>query len=244
MHRALVLIACGCFGGSPRSSQPPPTRAPDPAVDATCLDHLRAGTLGDVPSEAAGFTVTVQGTDVELHQSGKPVGDEDGKRLWEGIEADVFGAGGLSTGSSGMYSIYHCTDASPPGCFHFDAWSCQVSVLELATRVRSVLDRLQLADAEIAVNVKSNEAVAATLIKPRDPAQHYATHARYDPSGARHSRDDGSGACRADSECVGEGSNHCTAWYLVGGGETAIALVHDEPWFCGCVAQRCTWFTQ
>jgi hypothetical protein len=34
------------------------------------------------------------------------------------------------------------------------------------------------------------------------------------------------------------------AWYLRGGAETDIFIQKREPTFCGCVDQRCRWFTQ
>jgi hypothetical protein len=211
-----------------------------------CVERARNGHLLDgLPASAAGFTITKVDGAVHLHRDGRALTDAEGAALWKGFSSEVFMQGGLSMGSSGMYSIYRCDDAAPPSCIKVDMWMCQVSIETLATRVQALLDTQGLADAELTIDARLEEA-AGPRCKGDScrPQPHYSTKdmGTFDAWRPRHSLDDGRGTCTGDGDC--NGSQTCTAWYLAGGAETAEFRQLPEPTWCGCVEARCTWFTQ
>lgn len=53
------------------------------------------------------------------------------------------------------------------------------------------------------------------------------------------------GQCKHDGDCIELGcGNHCAAWYLTPFAASCPAFGMLSDAHCGCVAQRCSWFTQ
>lgn len=244
MRLVVVLAFAAC---STPAAREPRSRAPDPSVDQTCVEHARAGTLADlVPAEAAGFTIT-QGKDaIVLARAGQVMTTDASRKAWQVLGEQVFLRGGLSSGDSAVDSVYKCDEVADPSCFHFTLWICQLPIDELARRVADALDHHGWAGTEVAIHVKLEEQQGPSCKSGAAcvPAQHYSTHGHYDPSGSRHSLDEGTGTCRDDGDCEGANSDSCRAWYLTGGAEATVFSQRSEPTFCGCIARRCTWFTQ
>ncbi|NVB83257.1 MAG: hypothetical protein HOV81_33100 [Kofleriaceae bacterium] len=239
------LAACSSSPGPSRSSSSSSAqRAPEPAVDMACVERARNGHLLDgLPASASGFAITAAGKGgAHLHRDGRKLTDAEGAALWQALQ-DVFTQGGLSMGSSGMYSIYRCDDAAPASCFKFEQWVCRLSVDVLAARVLATLEQQGLADAEVTIDTVFNEAGGPRCRGDScRPQQHYSTHGTYDAWRRRRSDGDGYGTCTGDGDC--SGSQSCMAWYLLGGGETAEFRQMSEPTWCGCIDNKCTWFTQ
>jgi hypothetical protein len=221
---------------------------PDPVVDMGCVERAKHGTLTtDLPGDEAGFTVTASKDGAHLHHDGRKLDDADGARLWQTLQNKVFGAGGLASGSSGMYSVYRCDDVAPASCIKMQEWVCEVGLDTLATRVRDAVAELGLTDAELSLDIQFLEArgPSCKLGAACVPPPHYSgKDKRYDPHQSRTSLHQGRGACTNDGDCEGADSNNCKAWYLVGGGENLLYVQYSETPFCGCVEQRCSWFTQ
>lgn len=213
-----------------------------------CVTRAKAGLLNDgLAAEASGFAIApIANGGVRLTRVGRVLTPTEGAALWQALQNEVFMAGGLAGGHSGMYSIYKCTDVGDGSCIKFEQWVCQVGVDVLARRISATVDRLGLADAELSVETTFEEARGPSCKQGAAcvPAQHYSTKGTYDPKGARHGGTDGRGACVDDGDCEGRESNGCVAWYLNGGGEAALYILQSEPVWCGCVHQRCSWFSQ
>jgi hypothetical protein len=244
MRLVVVLAVAAC---STPPAREPRSRAPDPTVDQTCVAHARAGTLADlIPAEAAGFTIT-QGKDaIVLARTGQVMTTDASRKAWQVLGEQVFMRGGLSSGDAATGSIYKCEGVADESCFHFTVWICQLPITELARRVADALDQHGYAGTEVVVHVKLEEQRGPSCKNGATclPAQHYSTHGHYDPHGGRDSLDDGTGTCRDDGDCEGANSDSCRAWYLSGGAEATVFIQRRDPTFCGCIAQRCTWFTQ
>jgi hypothetical protein len=249
VNRALVLIAA-CGSATP---MPAPAAAPEPAradakVDMACVERARDGTLlGGLPAELGAFEVTAAKGGAHLHRDGRQLTDAEAEKLWQQMSADVFAGGGLATASSGHYSIYTCDDAPKNDCFKVQAFICQTDLSTIATRIATAAEHAGVADAMITADIAFVEVRGPTC---RDgarctPAAHYSVKGTYDPAGPRHAETSrGWGACRDDGDCEGAQSNNCMAWYLRGGGEEDLGIIRTRAAFCGCVEQRCRWFTQ
>jgi hypothetical protein len=237
-----VLAACG--GARSHSAA---QSDPDPVVDMQCVAQARAGKLGDqLPAEAAGFHVTPAKDGAHVHRDGRKLDEAAGKQLWDAFNADVWSGTGLSMASLGQYSVYTCADAGRSSCVKASIWVCQLSVAKLAERVQRTLDKIGLADAELTLDLTFVEARGPACRSGAEcpPTPHYSTKNKgpYDPNRPRWPSG-GRGVCENDGDCDG-GGNSCEAWYLAGGAEIAIYVQHSEPTFCGCVRERCSWFTQ
>ena len=211
-----------------------------------CVERAREGKLLEgLPTEVGGLTVT-GGT--HLHRDGRELTDAEGAKLWEQMNRDVFDVGGLSSGDSGLYSVYRCTDAPKNNCFKFGMFLCQLDLATFAARVTAAADHAGLSDAMLSVDLTYVESRGPSCRAGAacKPAPHYSVkNATYDPNGARHAEDSrGWGACRDDGDCEGADSNNCVAWYAKGGAESDVYIVHSAPTFCGCVEHECRWFTQ
>lgn len=240
-----LLGACSSGAGASHTAPSRTQRVPDPAVDMACVEKARQGHLLDaLPENASGFAIAAATGEggAHLHRGGRKLTDAEGATLWKALQ-DVFMQGGLSMGDSGMYSIYRCDDAAPASCFKFYQWVCQLPVDVLAARVLATLEAHGLTDAEVTIDTRFNEAGGPRCKGDScQPQQHYSTKGTYDASRARHSSDSGRGTCTGDGDC--SGSQACTAWYLLGGAETDEFRQMAEPTWCGCIDNKCTWFTQ
>lgn len=248
MKRALLLLAACSSSTPPRAPAAPETSRREPKVDMTCVERARDGKLLDgLPAQLGGFAVTAGPSGAHLHRGGRELTDAEAEKLWQQMNTDVFGAGGLAMGDSGHYSIYTCDDAPKNNCFKYQAWICQVDLATIATRLETAATNAGLTDAMITADIAFDEARGPSCRNGASciPAAHYSVKGTYDPNGPRHAESDSSaGQCRDDGDCEGEHSNNCMAWYLRGGGETDIFIMRSKPTFCGCVAQHCRWFTQ
>lgn len=213
-----------------------------------CVERARNGTLLDgLPAELGPFKVTAAKGGAHLHRDGRELTDAEAEKLWQQMSSDVFGAGGLAGGNSGHYSIYTCDDAPKNDCFKYQAFICQTDLATIAARIATAAEHAGAADAMITADFTFVEARGPAC---RDgarctPAAHYSVKGTYDPAGPRHAEaSHGWGVCRDDGDCEGDHSNYCMPWYLRGGAEEDLYIVHNRPTFCGCVEQRCRWFTQ
>ena len=217
-------------------------------VDMACVQRAKAGQLTDgLATEASGFAIAPIATGgARLTRTGRALTAAEGAALWQALQHEVFMAGGLASGHSGMYSIYKCPDVGDGSCIKFAQWVCQVGVEVLAQRIAATVEKLGLADAELGVETTFEEArgPSCKLGAACLPAQHYSTKGTYDPKGARHGGADGRGACVDDGDCEGHDSNGCAAWYLRGGGEASVYIMRSTPAWCGCIHERCSWFSQ
>jgi hypothetical protein len=246
VKRALLLLtACGSSTPAPVHEEAP---QPPPKVDMACVERARDGTLlDDLPAQLGSFAVTAAKDGVHLHRAGRELTDAEAETLWHQMNTDVFDPGGLASGDAGHFSIYTCDDAPKNNCFKYEAWICQVELATIATRLATAAQHAGVADAAITADIAFEEARGPSCRNGASciPATHYSVKGTFDPAGPRHpDPDSGDGVCRDDGDCEGEHSNHCMAWYLRGGAETDLFIQKREPTFCGCVDQRCRWFTQ
>lgn len=242
----VLLVAChGWPGGQPREHKPGPPN-PGPAVDDACVRGAHDGRLIEMqPTEAAGFAITPTERGVHMVRRGRALTKQEGEDLWRTFSHDYFGRGGLSMGSSALYSVYKCQDVGDASCLTLSVWACQQDIATIATWVAEAASAIGAADGELALNLtfverppSCKDGAACT------PKVHYSTkHGRYDPGGERHLTTRGLGRCTNDGDCEG-GGNTCVAWYLAGGAETLIYIQYSEPTFCGCIENTCNWFTQ
>ena len=238
----LLLVACG----SPAPAPVHEKATPDPPVDMACVERARDGKLLDgLPTTAGGFTVT-GGT--HLHRDGRELTDADAAKLWEQMNRDVFVGAGLSSGDSGLYSVYTCSDAPKNNCFKMHVFLCQLDLPALAARISAAAEHAGVSDAMISVDLTYVESRGPSCRSGAacKPVAHYSVkNAVYDPSKPRHAQlSRGWGACRDDGDCEGADSNNCVAWYAKGGAESDVYIMHRDPTFCGCVEHECRWFTQ
>lgn len=243
MFRAVLLILLsGCQTVAPAAS----SRSAEPAVDATCVDRARNGTLlSSLPTKVGVFQLAAKNeTTFTLHRAGRPFTDDEGKTLWEHIGA-ASPLRGLSMGSSALFSVFKCPGIADGGCLTFSLHLCQTSLETIAAQLEAATKHAP--DAELFVTLTAHEAGGpACKDGPRCvPTAHYSTKGEpYRSTRLRVPIEKWSGgACRDDGDCEG-GGNVCQSWYLRGGAELAIAIEHSQPTFCGCVAKQCTWFTQ
>jgi hypothetical protein len=215
-----------------------------------CVERARDGKLLDgLPAELGTFKVAPAKAGAHLHRDGRELTDAEAEKLWQQMNADVFVAsGGLAGGSSGHYSIYTCDDAPKNNCFKISAWICQSELGTIAARIAAAAEHAGFADAMITADIAFEEARGPVCRNGAacTPAPHYSVNkSTYDPSKPRHAESDrGWGRCADDGDCEGKDSNNCMSWYLRGGGESDIYIVHSRPTFCGCVDEHCRWFTQ
>jgi hypothetical protein len=242
----LVLVACPGWSGGDRRDRKPGPPDPGPAVDAACMQHAREGRLRESqPSEAAGFAVTPTERGVHMVRRGRALTKDEGEKLWQTFSQDYFSRGGMSMGSSALYSVYKCQDVGDASCLTLSVWACQKDIATIATWAAEAASAIGAPDGELALNLdfveqppSCKDGAACT------PKVHYSTkNAHYDPERARHLASRGRGRCTNDGDCEG-GGNACVAWYLAGGAETAIYIQYREPTFCGCLESTCNWFTQ
>lgn len=241
-----LLVACHGWSGGDRRERKPGPPDPGPAVDAACVQRARDGRLIESqPDEAAGFAVTPTDRGVHMVRRGRALTKEEGEKLWRTFSQDYFGRGGMSMGSSALYSVYKCQDVGDASCLTLSVWVCQEDIATIATWAAEAAAAIGAGDGELALNLEfverppsCKDGAACT------PAVHYSTKdGRYDADGERHLATRGRGRCTNDGDCEGPG-NACVAWYLAGGAETSIYIQYSEPTFCGCVENTCNWFTQ
>jgi hypothetical protein len=229
---------------------PSPSRAParpyspdfGPPVSLVCLEGAKNGTLlRDAPASVGAYRITrLDDRTLYVKRDGRPLTDAEGKAAFE-----RFMPTGLSTGSSGLFSIYTCPDVPRASCLTYTMWLCQTSFDRLTGELDAALAGAGAADGEAALKLTvleargprcKGDAPCALDRHYGSPKGEYDWHAPRTPLGGR-------GRCDRDSECEGSG-NGCAAWYLQGGVENLVYIQYSEPTLCGCVHGACSWFTQ
>lgn len=241
-----LLVGCHGWSNSDRRKHDPGPPDPGPAVDEACLQRAREGRLIESqPDEAAGFAVTPTEHGVYMRRPGRALTKEEGEKLWRTFSKDYFGRGGMSSGSSALYSVYKCEDVGDASCLTLSVWVCQKDIATIATWAAEAASAVGAGDGELALKLTFVERPPSCKDGAAcKPQVHYSTkNGRYDPNGERHLAKRGTGRCTNDGDCNG-GGNNCVAWYLAGGIETLIYIQVSEPTFCGCIERTCNWFTQ
>jgi hypothetical protein len=204
-----------------------------------CVQRAKVGRLmEDLPAEISGFAVASMERGVHLARSGRALTAAEGAALRNAMQTDVL--------AGGVYSTSRCTGVDGRACIQLQQWVCQVSLDALAQRIAASAAKLGLADVGLDVWTTVQEARGPVCKAGASclPAQHYSTKGTYDPRGRRDATTAGSGVCADDGDCEGQDSEGCYPWYLRGGGEIALYRQHARPIWCGCVQERCSWFTQ
>ncbi len=242
----LLLVACHGWSGGDRRERKPGPPDPGPTVDDACVQSARDGRLIESqPNEAAGFTVTPTERGVHMVRPGRALTKEEGEKLWRTFSQDYFGRGGMSVGSSALYSVFKCPDVGDASCLTLSVWVCQKDIATIATWVAEAASVIGAGDGELALNLEFVERPPSCKDGAACPPKvHYSTKdGRYDPDDERHLAARGRGRCSNDGDCEG-GGNACVAWYLAGGPEAGLYIQYAEPTFCGCIESTCNWFTQ
>jgi hypothetical protein len=241
----LALLSAACATTKPAPAKP---ARPEPPVDQACLDRARAGALlSSMPPTVGRFEIgTTPPRTITLHRRGRPVTQAEGEQLWQHLGAQE-PLSELTTGHSALYSIDKCPGVADGGCLGFSVHLCSGSLESIAGQLERAAAKVGADDAELFVTLTVHEADGPRCKDgPRCvPTPHYSTKdAVYLPTGLRVPVEKWSaGACRDDGDCEG-GGNTCAAWHRRGFPELLLYVQHDAPTFCGCVEQRCTWFTQ
>lgn len=239
------MLSTACATTKPAPEPTAPAEAP---VDQACLERARAGTLlTSLPATMGRFEIATQlPRTITLHRPGRAVTQAEGERLWELLGGDER-LRELTIGSSALFSVYKCPGIADGGCFTFSVHLCAGSLESITEQLERAAAKAQTADGELFVTLTVHEADGPRCKDgPRcQPTPHYSTKdAVYRPDAERAPLEKWSaGACRDDGDCEGPG-NTCSAWYRRGSPEVLLFVSCQEPTFCGCVEQRCTWFTQ
>ncbi len=212
----------------------------------SCVERAKAGHLmDDLPTELSGFAVAPLERGAHLTRTGRVLTTAEGTALWQALRNEVFTAG-VANAHIGMTSVYKCAGVGDASCIKVDQSACQITLDALAQGIARAIDTLGLADAELDVVTTFKEARGPSCKAGPGcaPVQHYSTKGTYDPNAPRKGDHDGRGACADDGDCEGANSNVCSAWYLRGGLELLVYTRYGTPIWCGCVHERCSWFSQ
>lgn len=155
-----------------------------------------------------------------------------------------------------------CCPGSEERCLSLDVQSSTTPVAELLLKLRALLEQAGGACLLVSINVVGatgprcdgtsevgcQPIAMCPAASPSDSCCPH--HAPYDGSQPRQvvtaalgelSR----GECMADGDCVLNGiGNHCTSWQTPGFFAPAVCYPSLADAHCGCVEQRCAWFTQ